>query len=403
MKKKIISLIVVILVILGFGAVKYFDLEDNKPNGPSNIVTGVYEKFQIHFLELGNKYTGDSVYIKAGENDILIDAGSRKDSAEAIKDYVDKYCNDGKLEYVISTHAHQDHIAGFVGKKSGSTKTGILYQYEVDTLIDFSLTDATSVIYSDYLDAVGYAVSKGAKHYTADDCWNNNNGASRSYSLGENMSLDILYNYYYFNDASKTEGGENNYSVCLMLNYNDHYYMLTGDLEEEGEEKMAEYYDGSTTEKTLPHVEVFKAGHHGSKTSSNDCLLELITPEIVTVCCCAGSTEYTANYNNVFPTQEFIDRVAKYTENVFVTTVFNEKTKNFESLNGTIIVSSNGQEIAINASNNLTKLKDSDWFNEKIYVDENNNICSGKGKDDFYTIDSPNVREVVRRIWSSGV
>ena len=57
--------------------------------------------------------------------------------------------------------------------------------------------------------------------------------------------------------------------------------MFTGDLELEGEEHMAAYYDGSTEEKTLPHVAVLKAGHHGSKTSTNDCLLEKITPDIL--------------------------------------------------------------------------------------------------------------------------
>ena len=34
--------------------------------------------FSIHFLEVGNKYTGDCTYVKAGDIDILIDAGSRK-------------------------------------------------------------------------------------------------------------------------------------------------------------------------------------------------------------------------------------------------------------------------------------------------------------------------------------
>ena len=38
----------------------------------------------IHFLELGNYYAGDSVYIKAGEVDILIDAGSRASSSTTI-------------------------------------------------------------------------------------------------------------------------------------------------------------------------------------------------------------------------------------------------------------------------------------------------------------------------------
>ena len=33
------------------------------------------EEVAINFMELGNKYTGDSTYIKAGDTDILIDAG----------------------------------------------------------------------------------------------------------------------------------------------------------------------------------------------------------------------------------------------------------------------------------------------------------------------------------------
>ena len=58
----------------------------------TNTVEGItYKELQFHFIELGNEYTGDCTYIKAGELDILIDAGSRKSSATAIKEYVDKY------------------------------------------------------------------------------------------------------------------------------------------------------------------------------------------------------------------------------------------------------------------------------------------------------------------------
>lgn len=210
--------------------------------------------------------------------------------------------------------------------------------------------------------------------------------------------MDILYNYFYFNEASD----ENDYSVCTMFNYGDDYhFMMTGDLEEEGEERMAAYYDGSTAEKTLPQVDLFKAGHHGSKTSSNECLLSIIKPRIVTVCCCAGGSEYTANYNNVFPTQDFITRVAKYTELVFVTTYFDEKELKFKPLNGNIVISCSGTAIGIFATNNTTKLKDSTWFNETVYVDSNNNICSGKGKKDFFTENTDGVSAVPRRIWPS--
>ena len=42
----------------------------------------------VHFLELGNKYAGDCIYVKANDKDILIDAGSRQSSVTTIKSYV---------------------------------------------------------------------------------------------------------------------------------------------------------------------------------------------------------------------------------------------------------------------------------------------------------------------------
>ena len=235
----------------------------------------------------------------------------------------------------------------------------------------------------------------GTKVYDVASCFENKNGAKRVYQLADNITMEILYNYYYFNRSDD----ENNYSVCTMFTYNDHHFMLTGDLEKEGEEKMAEYYDGSTKEKTLPHVDLFKAGHHGSKTSSNECLLSKIQPSIITVCCCAGGSEYTSNYNNVFPTQDFITRVSKYTDKVYVTSVFNEKTLEFEALNGNIIISSNGTDVAVSATNNTTKLKDTSWFNETVYIDDKGNICSGKGEEDFYTAETKGATAVPRRVW----
>ena len=357
----------------------------------------IYDDFQIHFLELGNDYTGDSTYIKAGDVDILIDAGSRTGSATTIKSYVDQYCTDGVLEYVIATHADQDHIAGFVGNSSGSTRTGILYQYKVKTLIDFAITTKTTQVYNNYVTARTYAINNGATHYTAAQCFNETDGAKAVYELTDNISMKILYNYYYFNKSSD----ENNFSVCTLFTYNDHNFMFTGDLEEDGEEKLAAYYDGSTSAKTLPEVELFKAGHHGSKTSSNDCLLKLIQPKIVCVCCCAGGSEYTPFYQNTFPTQDMITRVAKYTDRVYVTSVYDEKELTRKSMNGDIIISSNGKTIGVSATNNIIKLKDTTWFNETVYIDSNGKYCSGTGKKDYFTAATSGTKGVPRRVWPS--
>ena len=352
----------------------------------------IYDDFQIHFLELGNGYAGDSIYIKAGENDILIDGGSRTTSVTTIKNYINQYCTDGKLEYLIVTHGDQDHIAALVGNGSN----GILYQYQFGTIID-SVSSKTTDIYKSYKTARNRAVTNGAVHYTAAQCFNNTDGAQSTFSLGEGMSFTILYNYYY----SKASSEENDNSVCTMFTYNDFNFMFTGDLEESGEAKLAAYYDGSTPAKTLPKVELFKAGHHGSKTSTNSALLRLIQPEIVCVTCCAGGSEYTGNYKNTFPTQAMIDRVAEYTDRVYVTTMYDINTKTYGSLNGNIIISSNGEHVGVSATNNITKLKDSVWFNTTIYANSSDLYCSGKGKTDFFTSATPGVTPRPQRVWPS--
>lgn len=56
----------------------------------------IYDDFQIHFMMLGNDKAGDSIYIKAGDTDVLIDAGSRKNSSQTTLPYMDEYVKDKK-------------------------------------------------------------------------------------------------------------------------------------------------------------------------------------------------------------------------------------------------------------------------------------------------------------------
>ncbi len=315
----------------------------------------------IHFLELGNKYVGDSIYIKCGANDILIDAGSRHDSAKTIIKYVDEYVTDNKLEYVIATHGHQDHIEAFVSTKEYE---GIFEHYEVGTIIDFPLSNSSSNILKEYRSEVEEEVAAGAKHYTALECFKNQNDALRKYQLSPNVELEILYNYYYENHSSY----ENNYSVCVMLNQGSNHYLFTGDLEEDGEIKLVEYYKENFN--GLPHCVLYKAGHHGSDTSSTKELLAAITPEIVCICTCAGTCEYTTTNDNQFPYQDTVDKLAKYTDAVYVTSVVDvyseEKSKyTVKSMNGNIVFQVKNGKWEVICSNNNLKLKETDWFKSK--------------------------------------
>ena len=320
----------------------------------------------FHFLELGNENTGDCTYIKAGNVDILIDAGSNATSITTISNYINTYVLDNKLEYVIVTHAHKDHYAGF------STNEGIdslFDMYSVGTIIDFALTNQSEIgeQYTNYKRERAEAISRGAVHYTAKDCIEGTNGAINEYAIYGDITMKILNQKYYYTTSTK----ENNYSVCTLFSQGDNNFLFTGDLENDGEKSLVELNE-------LPACKLYKAGHHGSNTSSNNVLLSKITPEICCVCCCCGNVEYTQDNANRFPSQDFVDRISVYTDKVYVTTLgfvkYNSSKAKYEnngfaSMNGNIVVTSasNG-ELTVECSNNNTVLKDTDWFKE-------NRIC----------------------------
>ena len=301
----------------------------------------ITDELQIHFLELGNKAPGDCTLIKTGDTEVLIDAGSVESSAGTLVPYIQNYCTDGVLEFVIVTHGDLDHIAGFIG----TTKyAGIFESFVCETIIDAPKTKKDGAKYQEYCALRDAEVTAGAKHYTAWECWKNENGAKRSYTLAENITLNILYQRFYEEEASV----ENNYSVCTLLSQGNNHYLFTGDLQAEGELSLVNSND-------LPVCKVYKAGHHGSNTSSTDTLMKKIRPEIVVAnCCCGGKYD--------FPHQEFINNIAPYTDKVYIPVITSSNADGYELLNGNIVVGSNGGEMRVTCSNNSTLLKDTAWF-----------------------------------------
>lgn len=340
----IILLILVALVCAGY----YYYKNYYKPNKPFVPVEG---ELSFHFMMLGNDHSGDSVYIKAGENDILIDAGSETNSVDEIKNYVNQYCTDEKLEYVIATHADSDHIAGFAG--TTKENTSIFDFYDCGTIIDFPRTEKDTATYNRYVEKRDAEVQAGAKHFTALECYNQSkDGALRSYQLADGITMNILYNYFYDHDASK----ENDYSVCIMFTHGDRNFLFTGDLERAGEEHLA-------NSGQLTQVELYKSGHHGSKTSSTTDFLKVIKPKKVVITCCAAEPEYGDGYG--FPHQETIDNISIYTDQVYVVSTCDPtltQGAEYVGLNGNIVVVSKDTEVAVNCSVTNTVLKDTEWF-----------------------------------------
>lgn len=342
-------------------------------NVTSKKLTGADGELSVHFLELGNKYTGDCTYIKYGETDILIDCGSKSSSISYVENYLKTYMSDNVLEYVIVTHAHTDHYAGFA---TSSKVNSIFDLFRIGTIIDFGSAtnkDANSGMLKNYIREREEAIEKyDATHFDVSE--SSKKGNNKVFKIGNNneVELEILYNYYYENHTSSSE---NNYSVCSLLKYDGKTFLFTGDLEEhksEGETRLlADNQSLQDIKNNDNGVDLYKAGHHGSKTSSSADFIEAIKPKMICVCCCAGSEEYTDTIDNQFPTQEFIDVVSRYTKYIYVTSLcVNWDNDEFTSMNGNIVVIAERSvaELGVDCSNNNIILKESEWFNTEITV-----------------------------------
>lgn len=321
-----------------------------------------FEDLEINFIMLGNKYAGDSIYIKAGDTDILVDAGSRKNSAPVIKDYLfdansdlHSYVSDNKLEYVIVTHADQDHIAAFVGDDGIFKDNNI----EIETIIEFSKTNKTTDLYAEYREAVTNLVANGTKRYTALECYNNENGASRVIEIAAGIEIEILYNYYYDHDCPNNE---NNYSVCFMLRRGEQQFLFTGDLENkdgDAEEKLVQNNE-------LGEVYLYKLGHHGSQTSSSMDLLNVIKPKVAVATCVAFTTEYTSDTDVIFPAKKAVDNLVSIgtVEHFYIPAMVSNNDKGYELANGNIVVKANNTGTYVECSNSQEDFFDFSIFKE---------------------------------------
>lgn len=75
-------------------------------------------------------------------------------------------------------------------------------------------------------------------------------------------------------DNLSSDRNEN--SIVLLISYKNKRFLFTGDLSKKGEERIVKDYN-------LQNIDILKAGHHGSKTSSGELFLNLVKPKLVVI------------------------------------------------------------------------------------------------------------------------
>jgi competence protein ComEC len=188
----------------------------------------------------------DSILISTGSDAMLIDAGNNAD-ASTVVNYI-KGQGITKLEYVIGTHPHEDHIGG---------TDAVINTFDIGTVI---LPDAQSntETFKDVLSAIS---SKGLKITKP--------VPGATYKLGNANFTVLAPNSSKYDDL-------NNYSVVIRLVFGSNSFLFMGDAQALSEKEiLANGYDVKS--------DYMKVGHHGSDTSTLDKFLNAVNPEYAVI------------------------------------------------------------------------------------------------------------------------
>lgn len=219
--------------------------------------SGPPDRLRITFVNVGQ---GDGAIIQFPNGTVMVvDGGDRKYSMDCGTRYLIPllhYYGIKRINYLVSTHPHSDHFGGLIS---------ILKTFPTDTTI-VSRYPGKSKLYGMFLKEAQRKRVPLAYKQRGDRIFTGND--SRVY---------VLHPYGKYLRAKTFSGNEvNNSSLVLKICYGNCSFLLTGDLEQNGETNLLNY-------KSFLKADLLKVGHHGSKTSTSEIFLNLIKPHFSVV------------------------------------------------------------------------------------------------------------------------
>ncbi len=211
-------------------------LPQTQSNTPPSSDVGE-DTLQLHFIDVGQ---ADAILVSNAGKYMLIDGGNTDDS-NLVFSYLKKH-NVSHLDYVVCTHAHEDHVGGLSGALTAATASRVFAP----------ITDYDTQAFRNF-------VAKAAER----KCTVEIPTAGTVFQLG-NATVTVVGPVKQYNDT-------NNTSIVLRIVFGETSFLLTGDMETTAE---ADLLDAGTELRST----LLKLGHHGSNTSTSYRFLREVAP-----------------------------------------------------------------------------------------------------------------------------
>lgn len=295
-KSKYFTLFLIIVAVCAFVMMKAGIIPDVIGTDETTYfgASGEYtDTLEVHYIDVGQ---GDCTLIKCGGETMLIDAGENGHEDDVIS-YL-RAESIGKLDYIVCTHQHSDHMGGL---------PETIDEFGAKTIIMPRLTEKQTPTNKTYKAFITSVKNSGASVKAA--------VPGDKYTLG-GAEFEIL--------GPVTDDAEslNNMSAVIMLKYGEKKFLFMGDAEKEEELEILD------TGRSVD-CDVLKVGHHCSKTSSCEDFLAAATPEVCVIHCGADN-----DYGH--PHKQPLERIKKYTSEIYRTDIC-----------GDILVVCDGRELSI--------------------------------------------------------
>lgn len=246
---------------------------------------------KIVFIDVGQ---GDSTLIILPNGKTLLIDGGERDQDKTVLSALQEH-NISKIDVMVATHPHADHIGGLIG---------VIDTMDVGQIIDSGQVHTTQT----FLDFVETIESNQIPLVSVHE--------GDSIELDPNIDIRVLNPPATLPDRAYNEEEFNNNSVVIKLTYGEFTAIFPGDIELETESRLSS--------KDID-VDILVASHHGSRGSNTAQYLEAASPEVIVIY--AGADN---DYGH--PHDESLDRInAAGVQHIFRT-----------DIDGTIVLTTNG-------------------------------------------------------------